>query len=208
MTNRRLATLIALTLVLSLAPGSARAGTAVERGGGHSISWSGFGGGLGNPEQHATVPACVRRGGLGLPAPNPDGEPPDRDELKPYFRCQRRLSRSVEGLIGQFLVAAQDGDLDRACRLLSREERGRLGGVACPDELAGVPYRLREDRQPQVDSYGLSFGGPKLRSMRGDFSVLLVRPFERIGFRFEVERGRLRISNTRDLFREEPDPET
>ncbi|MQA74933.1 MAG: hypothetical protein GEU88_11430 [Solirubrobacterales bacterium] len=70
----------------------------------------------------------------------------------------------------------------RACKLLTRHERRRLGGPGCNESLAGLGSRLRREREPSLRGVSL-----ELPYLRGELDVRCVRPFERIGIRYEAE---------------------
>ena len=102
------------------------------------------------------------------------------------------------GRLGASLVTSlQRGNEVRACKLLTRDERSRLGGGSCPASLAGLSNRVRAEREPSFGSFTVNE-----KPLRGDLELRLVRPFEKVGIRFEAQDGFWRISNIRDLMRQ------
>jgi hypothetical protein len=185
------------TALLGVLVASASAGAGRGEAGLVVIGGPGAGGTFGAQNQKPIVPRCFRKGRSFADVPIP---PPQQRRAQ---RCDARLFGSIGALADEFIRALQRADGARACRLLTDKERARLGGPSCPTTFAPVFERVRAEREPFVDS--LSFG---TKPLRGEFSMVLVRPFERIGFRFEEERNRWRIVNTRDLFRQFPPPAT
>lgn len=112
-------------------------------------------------------------------------------------RCERRFYGGISRLGASFVIALQRGNASRACALLTRRERARLGGENCRRTLGAVEGRLAEDREPRFGSFEL-----RPRYMRGEITIRLVRPFETVGVRFVDERGYWRLANVRDLLRQ------
>ena len=144
----------------------------------------------------AAVPNCAYKPRLPLP-----GRHADHREIKRWlergFICDLRIGRSIASLFLQFLEAVDTGDGQRACRLLTRHEHARLGESLCPAQFKAIAGRIRVEREPFP--FGFKF---ERRFLRGELSFRLVRPLESIRMRFEAERGRWRMANTRDLFRQ------
>ena len=144
----------------------------------------------------AAVPKCAYKPRLPLPGRNAD-----RKEINRWFErgplCDVRIGLGITSLFLQFLVAVDEGDGQRACRLLTRHEHARLGASLCPAQFEAIAGRIRIEREPFP--FGFRF---ERRFLRGELSFRLVRPLESIRLRFEGERGRWRMANTRDLFRQ------
>lgn len=148
-------------------------------------------------ESSAAVPRCASKPRLPFPGGNAD-----REEFNRWFErgplCDLRIGIAVASLFGQFLIAVDEGDGQRACRLLTRREHARLGGDAlCPAQFEAIAGRVRVEREP----FPMGFRFQR-RFLRGELVFRLVRPLESISLRFEAERGRWRMTNTRDLFRQ------
>jgi hypothetical protein len=182
----------------------ATATSTITKGGWVAVGLAG--GGLFDPHS-SRVPQCIERyPDLRPPRPprHPDQiEPGDLDRIRHqterFFECIKRFFGGAGHLGSSFVVSLQRGNELRACNLLTRDERGRLGGDACPKSLAGLDHRLREERKPQI--YVSSFSSTPLR---GELDLTMVRPFEKVGMRFGEEGGFFRISNVRDLLRQQP----
>lgn len=167
---------------------------------------------LGGPQAAKTtrIPPCAEDGLERLRPPRiPRGErDPDeireimdrfRRQAKRYVRCERRFYGGISRLGASFVVALQRGNELRACKLLTGRERARLGGDSCKRILGAVEGRLAEDREPRFGAFEV-----QQRYLRGEITIRLVRPFEKVGLRFVDERGYWRLANVRDLLRQHP----
>lgn len=191
--------------VLTLTDGAAanKAGDGINAWGGHARSGPSLPPPPGlNPRGTAAVPECVRKlGGVGGVSVGvyarthrqiPRG-------LRRIGRCLNRVTRGILALSGRFLTALIEGREASSCRLLTQNERARLGGSQCSAAFEAIEGRVRPERRPIVDQTSFSLG----RNPRGEFTLTLERPFEMVGLKFEAERVFWRIKNTRDLFRQE-----
>jgi hypothetical protein len=167
--------------------------------------------GFGVPVGKTTrVPRCALHG---LKPPSPLRPPhrhldPDRiraltdrfqRRIRRYERCIRHYLGTISRLGISFVLSLQRGNERRACKLLTGTERVRLGGSGCEQTLGEVEGRLRAERDPQLEETQIDD-----RHQRGELTIRLVRPFEKVGLRFAAKHGFWRISNVRDLLRQQP----
>jgi hypothetical protein len=186
----RIAAVVAVTAVVTTGAAQAQAD---ETPPGWLVKARGLG-----PDQlpPAAVPKCAYKPAVPLPR-NTDNERKFRRWLERGPLCNVRIGLTIASLYVQFLGAVDEGDGQRACRLLTRRERARLGGSLCAAQFEAIAGRLRVEREPFP--FGFKF---ERHFLRGELSFRLVRPLESIRMRFEAERGRWRIANARDLFRQ------